>query len=401
MTQRPNPPRDGLSRRTFLAGSGLLGAGVALGGSAFLAACGGSSSDGGGASPTTATGSTGSTGGTSGSLFFENWPAYIDSETVAAFRADTGIDFKYTEAFNDNNEYFAKVQPVLSKGKSIGPDILAPTFWMASRFIGLGWAQKLPLAKIPNATNLRDDLVKPSFDPTGEFTLPWQTGMTGIAYNEKVTGRPLDSVNDLFDPAFKGKVGMLLEMRDTVGLTMLSLGLDPSSVQTFDQAKPAFDKLDTAKSDGQIRAFTGNDYLDDLSQGNFAVCTAWSGDVLQLSKDNPDVKFAIPKEGGMSWYDTMLWVTGSDAIPDDVAAWMNYVYDPAHAARITAEVQYISPVKGVRDELVKMGGDAAALADSPLLFPDAATLDRLHTFANLGEDEEAKFDEAFSAITGA
>ena len=372
-----------LSRRDFLVRSGLVGAG-ALSMPALLAACGGG---GGGDSEAM-------------SLMFENWPLYIDEETVALFKAASGIDLKYTEAYNDNNEYFAKVQPSLAAGKTIDPDIVAPTFWMAARWIQLGWAQKINMANIPNSKNLRDDLANPSWDAKNEYQMPWQTGIAGIAYNAKTTGRELKSVADLFDPAFKGKIGMLTEMRDTLGLVLMSEGKSLDSIKTFDDAASAFDKIEKAKKDGQIRAFTGNDYTDDLSSGNFAACVAWSGDVLQLSKDNPDVKFYVPEEGGTSWYDTMLWVAGSEN-GSAVEKWMDYVYDPVNAARITASVQYISPVKGVQDALSNMGGDAAALAEDALLFPDAATIARLQSWGALSEEEEAKFDERFAAITGA
>lgn len=371
-----------LSRRDFLVRSGLVGAG-ALSLPALLAACGG-----GGDSAAT------------NSLMFENWPLYIDEETVALFTKESGLDFKYTEAYNDNNEYFAKVQPSLSAGKKIAPDIIAPTFWMAARYIQLGWAQKINMGNIPNSKNLRDDLSSPSWDANNEYQMPWQTGIAGIAYNSKTTGRELKSVADLFDPAFKGKIGMLTEMRDTLGLVIMGEGKKLSDISTYNDAADAFDKIEKAKSDGQIRAFTGNDYTDDLSSGNFAACVAWSGDVLQLSKDNPDVKFFVPEEGGTSWYDTMIWVAGSEN-GAAVEEWMNYVYDPVNAARITASVQYISPVKGVQDALVNMGGDSAALAEDTLLFPDAATIARLQSWGALSEDEEAKFDERFAAITGA
>ena len=384
-TQKKNSTGRGtpLSRRDFLVRSGLVGAG-ALSMPALLAACGGG---GGGDSEAM-------------SLMFENWPLYIDEETVALFKSASGIDLKYTEAYNDNNEYFAKVQPSLAAGKTIDPDIVAPTFWMAARWIQLGWAQKINMANIPNSKNLRDDLANPSWDAKNEYQMPWQTGIAGIAYNAKTTGRELKSVADLFDPAFKGKIGMLTEMRDTLGLVLMSEGKSLDSIKTFDDAASAFDKIEKAKKDGQIRAFTGNDYTDDLSSGNFAACVAWSGDVLQLSKDNPDVKFYVPEEGGTSWYDTMLWVAGSEN-GSAVEKWMDYVYDPVNAARITASVQYISPVKGVQDALSNMGGDAAALAEDALLFPDAATISRLQSWGALSEEEEAKFDERFAAITGA
>ena len=386
-----HPQRRNYSRRDFLIHGGMLGAG-ALSLPALIAACGGSSKSEGGSSTTTGAGAK--------TLFFENWPAYIDEETVANFEKATGIKMTYSEAYNDNNEYFAKVQTPLANGKTIDADILAPTFWMASRDISLGWAQKLDKSQIPNAANLRSDLVGPSFDPNNEYSMPWQTGTAGVAYNIDATGRELTSVADLFDPAFKGKIGMLTEMRDTIGLTLLSEGIDPSKISTFDEAAVAFEKIEKAKADGQIRQFTGNDYMDDLSSGNFAACVAWSGDVVQLSRDNPSVRYIIPEEGATSWYDTMLWIKGSEQ-RDSVSAWINYVYDPVNAAKIAAYVGYMSPVEGVRDELVKLGGDAAAMAESPILFPSDAEKARLRTFASLSEDEEAKFDEAFAKLVGA
>jgi spermidine/putrescine transport system substrate-binding protein len=393
-TRRTTTPKSvqasRLNRRDFLIRGGLMGAG-ALSLPALLAACG---SDSGSTSDTVGG------GGGDGSLFFENWPGYMDEETIGLFQTASGISLKYTEAFNDNNEYFAKIQPAMSKGNAIEPDILAPTFWMAARLLQLGWVQKLPKADIPNFVNLRDDLSGQSWDKNDEYHLPYQSGIAGIAYNSKITGRELKSVADLFDPAFKGKIGMLTEMRDTIGLILMGEGKKIADITTFDQASVAFDKLGKAKSEGQIRSFTGNDYVDDLSAGNFAACVAWSGDVLQLTKDNPDVKFIVPEEGGTSWYDTMVWMKGSEN-GDAVAKWMNFLYDPVNAARLTAFVQYISPVKGVQDELANMGGDNAKLAEDPLLFPDTATFARLQSWGALAEEEEAKFDEAFASVTGA
>jgi spermidine/putrescine transport system substrate-binding protein len=419
---RPLRPtrRPGLSRRQFVLRSGALGAaGLSL--PSLLAACGGDD-DGSGEGTTpgssgtagTAAGTTGGTspatsgapaasGGGGNQLFFENWPAYIDPTkkgkegTVDRFIEATGIEMRYTEAINDNNEYFATIQPLLGRGDTIEPDIIALTGWMAARLINLGWVDPLPLEQVPNAANLRPDLQKPVWDPTGEYSLPWQSGMTGVAYNLDATGRELKSVNDLFDPAFKGKIGMQLEMRDTIGLILLSLGVDPATVSTYDDSADAFDKLAQAKSDGQIRAFTGNDYLDDLATGNFAACVGWSGDVVQLSRDNPSVTWILPDEGGMTWADTMMMPKGAEN-RDAAAKWMDFVYDPVQAAQITAWLAYMSPVVGVQDELAKIDPE---LAQSPLLFPDEATTSQLHGFAVLSEDVEAEYDARFSEITGA
>jgi spermidine/putrescine transport system substrate-binding protein len=314
-------------------------------------------------------------------------------------RQDAGrLKLFYNEEFNDNDEYFAKIRPELSQGNPIKPNIITPTFWMTQRLIGLGWLDKMPLDQIPNAKNLTSNLVKPPWDPTGEYSLPWQSGMTGIAYNTKIVGDITPTIDDVFDPKWKGKVTMLTEMRDTLGLTGQSMGVDPTK-PTYANFEPVFDKIDKAVQDGQIRKFTGNEYVQDLTAGNLAMCYGWSGDIAQLALKNPNLKFVIPNTGGMLWSDTMVIPKGAKKV-DDAAKWINFVYDPKYAAQITATVQYISPVQGVQDELRKMGGSSAALADSPLLFPDDATKANLKPWGNLSEDEEAKFDQRFSKIQG-
>ena len=392
--------RPSLTRRQLLMRAGAFGAaGLSL---PVLLGAGAISATSGKASPRTRPASRRPASG-QGELYVENWPAYIDPSeddlvgTVDRFMEATGIDLTYTEAYNDNNEYFALIQPILGRGETIDPDIIVPTGWMAGRLINLGWVDELPLEEIPNAANLRDDLVNPPWDPDGTFSLPWQTGFTGIAYNIDVTERELTSVDDLFDPAFEGKIGMLTEMHDTIGLILLSQGVDVSAISSFDEAAEAFAKLEQVKSDGQIRAFTGNDYLGDLESGNFAACIGWSGDVAQLTVDNPSIRFIIPESGGISWADTMVIPKGAEN-RTEAAAWMDFVYDPVQAAQLTAWVQYISPVKGVQEEVAKIDPD---LAENPLIFPTEETLAQVHGFANLDEDTEAEFDEAFASIVGA
>ena len=182
-----------------------------------------------------------------------------------------------------------------------------------------------------------------------------------------------------------------------MGLIMLSMGIDISTLTDFATAEPAFAKLEQAKNDGQIRRFTGNDYMNDLSTGNFAACVGWSGDVVQLARDNPAVRFIIPEQGGTAWADTMMMPKGAEN-RDAAAKWMDFVYDPVQAAQLTAWVQYISPVEGVQEEVAKLDPE---LAENPLLFPDEETVARTHIFANLSEEVEAEYDAAFSAITGA
>ncbi|MDH3498988.1 MAG: spermidine/putrescine ABC transporter substrate-binding protein [Acidimicrobiia bacterium] len=404
-----------IDRREFL--RLLRGSAVLLGGASILSACGVEGSD---SSATTAGATTAAAGATTATtaaaaptqLNFANWPFYIDvtedgyfdTTSLEDFEAEFGISVNYIEEINDNDEFFGKVQAPLSDGQDIERDIAVLTDWMAARFIRLGWVEEIDKANVPNAANLVDALKSPGFDPERKYTLPWQSGLTAIGYDPSRTGRELTSINDIFDPAFAGKVTMLTEMRDTVGLVMLGLGLDPAQATTED-AKAATDRIGEAVAAGQIRAFTGNEYTVDLASGDAWVSFAWSGDVIQLQADNPDLEFLIPDEGVMLWSDNMLIPKGAT---NKLAAemWMNYAYDPRVAAKIESWVNFICPVQGAQQALRDLGGEIGddelvELADDQLIFPDDATLSKAHVFKGLEEDEEREFNELFQAVIGA
>ncbi|MEN9594734.1 MAG: hypothetical protein RLY23_1217, partial [Actinomycetota bacterium] len=272
------------------------------------------------------------------------------------------------------------------------------TDWMANRIINeVKWAQPLVASKIPNKANLLPALASPAFDPQRKFSLPWTSGMTGIAYNIALTGKEIKTIDDFI--AVSGPTSVLSEMRDTIGLFMLADGKDLIK-PTYANAETAFDRLEKAISDGAITSFNGNDYVADLGTGNLAAAFAWSGDVAQITRDNPDVRFVIPESGGTLWSDNLMIPVTSDK-PDLASEWMNFFYDPVNAARLTSFIQYISPVQGVADELIKMGGDAAKLADDPLVHPTEAVLATLSIFGPLNEAEEILFDKRFAEIQGA
>ena len=335
-------------------------------------------------------------------LVISTFPLYIDTDrpgapgTVRRFEQASGIRVRYNEDINDVRQFFARIRPELAAGRSLPQDLVVLTSWMAERLIGLGWVDPLPLAQVPNTRNLLPSLRNPSWDPQQRYTLPWQSGIAGIVYNIKATGRELRTMGDLFDPALKGRVSALLEMRDTMGLLMLADGKDITR-PTFEAAAPSFDRLEQARREGQIRRFTGNDYQTDLLAGNLAACIGWSGDVAQLAMDQPDLRFVVPESGGIQWADVMLMPRGARH-PEAVAQWLNWVYDPAQAARIAAQVQYISPVVGVR-EVLAADSTTAKLATNPLMFPGDAMDQRLHVFGPLGEMEEARWEERFARIT--
>ena len=379
----------GLSRRGFLRGVGATGAAAA--GASLLAAC---SSDSGGTSDT----------GTSNEkiLNFANWPLYIDtkrvngekvSPTLLGFQDKTGIKVNYSEPVNDNEEYFAKIRPILAADKDVGVDSFVLTDWMASKLINLTWLEQIDKANIPNIDNLSPALKEPTFDPNRDYSLPWQSGVTGIAYDASVTGE-VGSITDLLtNPDLNGAITVLKEMRDTMGLILLDQGADPADF-TEDEWASALDALSAAKDSGQIRQFTGNNYAQLLAQGTIAACIAWSGDVIQLQFDNPDIKFVIPEAGGMLWSDNMLIPINAQH-KANAEAWMNYYYDPKVAAELAAWVNYICPVVGAQEELAKTD---PRLAANPLIFPSDKELGMLAIFKALNDEEETQYAQEFQAI---
>lgn len=312
-------------------------------------------------------------------LNFSNWELYIDVDkptTLDDFTTETGIKVNYYEDINDNADYFATIQGRLSQGQGIDRDIIVMTD--NSRFPGLlvdnGWLEKLDKDLIPNIDNLVDAQKSPPFDPNRDYSLPWQSGMTGIAWNEDLTG-PVTTIDQLLtDPKLKGKVTMLKELADSVGLVMLDNGDDPANV-TDETFAAATQKVQSAVDSGQIRRFTGNDYTGPLSNGNLAACVAWSGDIVQLLADNPKLKWAIPEPGGMIWTDNMLIPLGGSS--PTASTYMDFVYRPDIAARIAAYINYVTPVKGAKEELAKTDPETA---NNPLIFPDDETLAQTHQF---------------------
>lgn len=317
-------------------------------------------------------------------LRFSNWTLYIDVNakkrrpTLDQFQKKYGTSVAYYEDINDNATYFGKIQRPLSEGQSIGRDIIVMTD--NSRFPGLlvkkGWVEKLDKSAIPNIANLQDALRHPSFDPNRDYSLPWQSGMTGIATNTALNGgKPVTTIDQLLeDPKLKGKVTMLTEMSDAVSLVMLANGDDPTKVDdaSFNRA---LTRIKKAVDSGQIRQFTGNDYSGPLAKGDLVAAMAWSGDVVQLHADNPKLVWQVPESGGDIWTDNMLIPKGGDVFT--ASTFMNFVYDPKIAAQIAAYVNYITPVKGAKEAAAKID---PKLANNPLIFPDAATLANVKIF---------------------
>ena len=387
--------RAEISRRRLLR-RGAAGA-LSVSALSYLAACGSETGGGGDSDPE---GQQAIKKGKVGdSLYFANWPLYIEEDrgTLKEFEQEYGAKVKYVEEINDNTEFFGKVRQQYERGDSGGRDIHVVTDWMAARMLRLGYVQKLDKAELPNVTeNLIERLKSPPFDPKREFSVPWQSGFTGILYRKDKVKREPKSIDDLFDPAYKGKVTMLTEMRDSVGVVAASMGFDPEKATT-DEFMQAIEKIDEGAKSGQIRSFTGNEFTKDLTKGDSWVIVGWSGDSVQLQADNPNIRFVAPESGVHLWTDNMQVPVGA---PEAFTAqkMMDFVYEPEVQADITEYVNYICPVDGVKEILTERD---PALGGNQLIFPDEATLSDAFIVRDLKPEEDRELNEAFQKVIGA
>ncbi|MDP2772009.1 MAG: spermidine/putrescine ABC transporter substrate-binding protein [Nocardioides sp.] len=388
-------PGAGLGRRTFIRGASLSA--LAVGAPGLLSACGTDSQ-----TQSTDTCKSTDLSADEPVLNFANWPEYIDVKgkampSLRAFESDTGIKVNYNAEINDNNEFFGKIKDQLGACEPVGRDIITLTDWMAGRLIGYGWIQKLDKANLPNVeANLKADLKSPTWDEDRSYSVPWQSGLTGIAYNSKYTGE-ISSFEELMTrPDLKGKISLLSEMGDTMLFMLLLEGADPSDFDG-DEWDAAIARLEGYVGSGHIRKFTGNNYIRDLNAGNLVACEAWSGDVIAMQYDNPDIKWVVPEEGLGIWSDNMLVPNRADH-KANAEKLMNHYYDPEVAATLAAWVNYICPVEGAQEAMEKID---PSLVDNPLIFPDEEFLSNAIGFMGLDDKTRQQYDKDFARVIGA
>jgi spermidine/putrescine transport system substrate-binding protein len=385
--------RQAISRRRLLQVAGVGGAAAAV------AACGAGGGGGGGetsASPTVAP-SASDRSDTDKTVLWSNWTSYIDENSLGQFEAATGIKPTYTEDINDNNEFYAKVRAQLESGQSIDRDVVVLTDWMAALWIQNGYAQKFDKALMPNAANLIPSLQNVGFDPSRDFTLPWQSGFGVLGWNvEGLKGAlgvdKMTSLDQLWDPKLKGRITVLSEMRDTMGLILAWQGANPSNF-TEDQFNAAIAALQQQVDSGQIRQVTGNDYLGALESGDVIAVIGWSGDIVQLGD-----AFAsdLPETGGTLWTDNML-IPALAPHKKNAELLMNFYYDPKIAAEVAAYVQYICPVSGAQEAMEAVD---PSLVNAQYIFPSAETLKRAYVFMELTPEQDEKYQREFQKAIG-
>ncbi|SOD82970.1 spermidine/putrescine ABC transporter substrate-binding protein [Streptomyces sp. Ag109_G2-15] len=341
-------------------------------------------------------------------LTWANWPLYIDTDddnpnkrpTLEAFEKRTGISVDYVEEINDNDEFFGKISPALMNHQSTGRDLIVISDWMCARFVRLGWVQRMDRAHQPDVAKYLDPLLRsPAFDPGRRFTVPWQSGITGIAYNRRKLGREIRQVSDLWASDLKGRVTLLSGLDESFALLMQGNGVDITQWTAADFHRVC-DQVEREVHRGQIRRFTGNDYTKDLVSGDVLACQAYSGDVIQLQADNPDIRFVVPEEGAELWSDSLM-IPNRARHKTNAERLIDYYYDPEVAAELAAWVNYVCPVPAAREVLAaSKDKDTAALADNPLIFPDTTMRKRLAIARDITSTERVEFAKRWNKIVG-
>jgi spermidine/putrescine transport system substrate-binding protein len=404
-----------LSRRAFLRRVGrsglLVGSAISL--PAILAACGiGSSAPPKASLPPSSSGNIGPRA--TGTLSFANRPLSIDPRdgshagTIADYEAATDSTVTYTEAITDEAAFFGRIQPVLAAGRDTGYDLIVAPDWRVARLASLTYLEPIDVGvNVPNfGAHAAQRYRNPGFDPGNAHSVPWRSDMVGIAFNPSLTKREITSFSDLLDPAFKGRIGMLADMRDTLNLTLLGMGVKLAAA-TIENLKSAQAKLLAQRP--LVRAYYDGSYVDALAGGDLAISVAHSADVFQLQFDNPDLRFVLPAEGGLLRVDNLV-VPAHARHPVDAQQMMNFVYRPEIAAQITEYVNPVCPVPEARDIIRQHARDAAGEGDSEaadylnkvaastLVFPTDATLAKAFSPKDLSEEEEAQWNDLFQAV---
>ncbi len=378
----------------------LLIAFMALGSALVLAACGGD--DGGGSGleddgDDTPAPIAKAEGEPSGEVTISNWALYVDKDTIPEYEEESGISVDYIEDINSYYEFLGKMRPQLEQGESGGRSLMVAGDWLAKKMYDLGYLQRIDKeALAPAFENLSPEVKPPSTDPNWDYTIPWQGGMTGLIVN-KDEAPDIDSVNDLFDPQYKGKVELLTELRETIPMLLLADGIDPDEA-TEEDWLAAIDRLREGVESGQIRRLTGGDYAKDLVTGDAVAVVGWAADAIQLQADNPQLEWVMPAEGCMLWWDH--WVVPVGA-PNPTAAYdfINYTYEPENQAQIAEWTSSVTPVDGIQEMFEKSNPEAAK---SELIFPTAEYTENCATPINPpgGPEAEQRVEEAFESATG-
>ena len=377
-----------MNRRQLLRGASL---GAAVLGAGSLAACSGQSGPG---------------DGSGGTVRWANWTYYLDYDEDAgtwpsldAFMEATNIRVEYFEDIDDNKTFVAKIKDQLKLGQDTGYDVFVPSDTQIVRLVEQEQLRKFDRSLLPNVGAEMIDMVQhASFDPDREWSIPYQAGMTGLVYNTKLYPKGLKEVSDLWSPDLKGKVSLLTEQDDTLGLIMLEQGVDIEGDWGDQEFENALEVVKQQLADGQVFNVKGNSYVQDLQTEDVVAGMCWSGDIAILNEEAGEEiwKFVVPDSGASVFIDSFSMPQATEAF-EQVHELIDYYYDPEVAAQVAEYVQYVTPVAGAREAMEKLNPE---LAENPLVFPDEEMSQNIFDMRSLTAQEDNRYAQAFQKVLG-
>ncbi|HYK30056.1 MAG TPA: spermidine/putrescine ABC transporter substrate-binding protein [Streptosporangiaceae bacterium] len=375
-----------ISRRGFLAGSSAIAGAAGLSG--LISACGGTSEA---SADTVGSPSWWQNQRLHHTVNFANWPYYIDvlagkHPTLEYFTAITGISVNYSEPVSDNLPFYATIKPTLEKKEYTGYDVIVTTnnSPVLAELINNNWLIPLNQGMMTNFRKYAGPLVRnPPWDPGNRYTMAWQSGWTAVGYNSEVIKNPT-SVGVLFEKKYAGKVGMMSDPQELGSVGLLAIGVNPATSTESDWRKAAA-LLQKQKSEGIVRGYYGQNYIDNLKNGNLVVSQAFSGDIFQadLTRRFKNLRLLMAHEGAMFWTDNMC-IPMYAQNPKDAMTLMDYFYQPGIEAVVEYYNDYVCPVPAAKEVLLhptgwaknelafmgpEIGKPPSYTANAPLVFP--------------------------------
>lgn len=317
-------------------------------------------------------------------LYVYNWGDYIDPELLTKFKEETGIDVKY-DVYDTNEIMYQK----LNSG-NVSYDIVIPSDYMIEKMKEEDMLAKIDYSNIPNYKYIGEQFKNLAYDPTNEYSVPYMWGTVGIIYNTKKVSDPVDSWNILWNPKYKDQVIMPDSVRDAMAVAEKKLGYSLNT-ENLDQIESAKKELMTQKKDGLILAYMVDQVKDAMVGGEASLAVAWSGDAVTMIERNPDLAYAIPKEGSNKWFDA-IGIPKNAKHKENAEKFINFLCDPENAKQNVEYIGYSTPNTAAYDLLPE------DIRDNKVAYPDKESLKNCEVFIDLPSKILRKYDEAWLEI---
>ncbi len=307
---------------------------------------------------------------------------YMDMDLIKQFEKDTGIEVIY-QTFQSDEEMFVKLTQSANNY-----DVVVPMDYMVEKLLKYDMLAPIDFSNVPNAKYIMDQYKNLPFDPEGKYTVPYFTSSFGIVYNKDMVDKPIDSWADLWDPKYKGKIIMydLPRLSMSVALQKLGYSINTTDMKEINQATE-----ELIKQKPLVYAYLTDEARDVIIQGDAAMTVMYSGDALLMSKENPNLKYVIPKEGGNRQVDSLA-IPKKAQNKKNAEIFINYFTDPKISAANAEWMEgFTSPLKGVREMLPDY------IKNSNEAYPDEKTLPKIEMFKDL-EDYMEVYNNAWVKV---